>query len=282
MTQNTLTSGGNIILDGNLTITARGVCWSTSPNPTVELSDKTNDGTGVGTFVSNISGLTVNTTYYIRAYATNSYGTGYGNEVVAMTYIGTVTDIDGNVYNTLAIGTQIWMKENLKTTKYNDGTSIPNVVNNQDWSSQTTGAYCWYNNDINNKDTYGALYNAFTVMDSKKFCPSGWHVPTGNEWIILENYLGGYAVAGGKMKAITLWNSPNTGADNSSGFNALPSGRRESWGVFQSLGYFTNFWASDGGIPSWLYEFELSSYNSSLQESTGSVALGFSVRCIKD
>jgi uncharacterized protein (TIGR02145 family) len=140
----------------------------------------------------------------------------------------TVSDVDGNIYNTIEIGNQLWMKENLKTSKYNDGTSITNITDNIVWKAGGA-AYCWYNNDYSTYGTvYGALYNWYAVdtisNNGKNVCPIGWHVPTDNDWTILINYLGGDSIAGGKMKEIgtTHWKSPNTGATNESGFTGLP------------------------------------------------------------
>ena len=139
-----------------------------------------------------------------------------------------IKDIEGNVYKTIAIGKQVWMTENLKTTKFNDGTSIPMVTENEAWIKLTTPAYSWYNNDSTaNKNTYGALYNWYTVK-TNKLCPAGWHVPTDAEWVALITYLEGFTVAGGKMKekGIEHWKSPNEGATNETGFTALPGGYR--------------------------------------------------------
>jgi len=219
----TASSGGNVTSDGGATVTARGVCWSTSQNPTISNSRTTN-GSGTGTFTSSITGLSPNTTYYLRAYATNNEGTGYGNEVSfttsdeiifnpSLTY-GEVSDIDGNYYKTIQIGSQIWMAENLKTTRYNDGSNIPLVTDNTAWSNLTTPGYCWYNNDAATyKNVYGALYNWYAV-NTGKLCPSGWHVPSEYEWTLLVNYLGGVYAAGGKLKetGTTHWYSPNAGA----------------------------------------------------------------------
>ena len=137
-----------------------------------------------------------------------------------------IADIDGNIYNTVIIGTQVWMKENLKATKLNDGTNILLETDNATWISLTDPAYCWYNNDASSyKNTYGALYNWFTV-ETGKLCPTGWHVPSDAEWFTLIDFLGGESVAGGKLKEIgnTHWNSPNTGATDEYGFTAITLG----------------------------------------------------------
>jgi uncharacterized protein (TIGR02145 family) len=229
ITTTSATSGGNVISDGGATVTARGVCWSTNQNPTIDNSKTSND-IGTGSFTSNLTGLTANTIYYVRAYATNSMGTAYGNQVTFKTTTdvetNTVTDIDGNIYHTVTIGTQVWMVENLKTTKYRNGDPIPNVTGNA-WAALTTGAYCWYNNDAATyKATYGALYNWYAVADSRNIAPTGWHVPTDAEWTTLTTFLGGESVAGGKLKetGTNHWTSPNTGATNETGFTALPGG----------------------------------------------------------
>ncbi|MEI6754179.1 MAG: FISUMP domain-containing protein [Paludibacter sp.] len=285
ITTSSATSGGNVIADGGATIIARGVCWSTSSTPTISNS-KTSDGMGIGTFTSSITGLYDGTTYYVRAYATNSAGTNYGTEVSFKTNNLTVTDIDGNVYHTITIGTQTWMVENLKTTTYNDGAAIPNVTDDTAWKALTTPAYCWYNNDAATfKNTYGALYNWYAV-NTGKLAPIGWHVPSDAEWTTLTDYLGGGNVAGGKLKEIgtTHWLSPNYGATNEIGFSALPGGRREGYwdGAFSTLG-------EDGG---WWCETEFSTWNAwyrnmfNLNSAVGRSNYykynGFSVRCVRD
>jgi uncharacterized protein (TIGR02145 family) len=283
------TSGGAITSDGGVPITARGVCWSTNPLPTVA-SSKTTDGTGPGSFTSNITGLNAGTKYYVRAYATNSIGTAYGDEQSFTTQapVSDMTDIDGNVYKVVKIGTQIWMAENLKVTHYKDGTLIPEVQAvfgpPVSWLNMTTGGWCYYNNDAANNTAYGKLYN-WHAVNSGKLAPQGWHVPTDAEWITLVNYLGGFQLAGGKMKATTLWNSPNTGADNSSGFAAVPGGGRGgsngSLAAFGSIGVSGIFWSStpkEGGA--WYYSMDyLSTMVTTNYEEQRS---GLSVRCVKD
>jgi uncharacterized protein (TIGR02145 family) len=269
-------SGGNITDDGGGAIQERGVCWSTSENPTLADS-KTSDGSGTGSFVSKLTGLLPNTTYYVRAYATN-WNTAYGNQVNFTTTEG-VSDYDGNGYEFVTIGTQVWMKENLKTTHFDDGSLIPNVTSDASWQSLASGAYCWYNNDILNKNLYGALYNYYAVSNAHNLCPDGWHVPTNDDWNTLITFLGGASVAGGKMKETGTdhWSDPNTDATNESGFTALPGGHRQTEGAFATKGEYCYWWYSD--VSSYL----LSSYNSGGLLS-GGVAnqFGFSVRCIQD
>ena len=186
VTSTSAVSGGNITNAGGGAIIARGVCWGEAINPTTAGS-KTTDGTTTGIFTSNITGLSAGKKYYYRAYATNSAGTTYGQEYNFMT---PVTDIEGNVYKTVMIGTQVWMAENLKTTKYNDDSAIPNVTVNADWIALTADAYCWAQNDeATYKPLYGALYNWYAV-ETGKLCPTGWHVPTDAEFSTMEISLG--------------------------------------------------------------------------------------------
>ncbi len=282
ITHATASGGGYIPSDGGATVTARGVCWSTSENPTTTGS-KTSDGTGTGSYTSNLTGLTAGTQYYVRAYATNSAGTYYGFQVSFMSEIencGTISDIDGNTYKTVQIGTQCWMRENLKATKYNDGTGIPNVNGNPQWAGMRTGAYCWYNNDIGNKAVYGALYNWYAVT-TYKLCPAGWHVPATEEWTLLSNHLGGETVAGGKLKetGTTHWQSPNTGATNESGFSGLPGGLRTD--VFKAIGEDGRWWSSTQSAPDNAWHRNLGYDYSSLDRDSHTENLGYSVRCVK-
>jgi uncharacterized protein (TIGR02145 family) len=294
--ETTAECGGNITSDGGATVTARGVCWSTNPTPTVSDS-KTTDGAGTGSFISSITGLTAGTLYYVRAYATNSVGSGYGDTLSFTTAAssGTVTDIDGNVYQTVTIGTQVWMAENLKVTHYRNGDTIPNVTDGFTWWNLTTGAYCDYNNDVNNVATYGRLYNWYAAVDSRNIAPIGWHVASDAEWKQLEMYLGmSQAEAdandwrgtteGGKMKetGITHWASPNTGATNESGLLGLPGGERRYSGEYYYIGYDANFWSStEYYSPYGWYRF-LGSDSSEVGRSGGLKAYGYSVRCVRD
>ena len=193
-------------------------------------------------------------------------------------------DIDGNVYKTVTIGTQVWMAENLKTKRYNDGSSIPTGLNNTSWENTTTGAYSIYNdNGANENETYGKLYNWYAVYTGK-LAPAGWHVPTDAEWTTLTTYLGGESVAGGKMKSTSaLWITPNTDSNNSSGFSGLPYGYRlfydGSYGGFGRYGYW---WSSTENAVSkaWCRYLDHSFPRAFRMNEfkTG----GFSVRCIRD
>jgi uncharacterized protein (TIGR02145 family) len=391
-------SGGNITSDGGSSVTERGVCWSTIRGPTTALSTKTTDGTGTGTFTSSITALTGSTVYYVKAYATNSVGTTYGNEITFTTsaatsrvpsvpkigiatagsgkaivtftapastggsaikgYIVTsspggftsngsispivvsgltngiaytftviaknangnslassasnsviptapVTDINGNIYNTVNIGTQTWMAENLKTTKYNDGTAIPNVTDSAAWNNLSTPSYCWYNNDETTyKGTYGALYNWYVVDTAsnggKNVCPTGWHVPSDAEWTILTDYLtnNGYGYGGSgaeiakSMASQWYWSiypyagtvGNNQASNNSSGFTAVPSGYRNigTGSSYDLIGYYCYWWSSTEYFSTFAW-YRSDGHNWSQILSSGlNYQCGLSVRCLKN
>ena len=161
------------------------------------------------------------------------------------------TDADGNTYTTVTIGSQVWMKENLKTSKYRNGNAITTNLTDIGWQNTTSGAYAIYNNDAANNTTYGKLYNWYAVADPRGLCPAGWHAPSDAEWTTLENFLGGANGAGGKMKSTGtiltgtgLWQDPNTDATNSSGFTGLPGGYRLDFGAYTDFGYYGYWWSS--------------------------------------
>lgn len=189
---------------------------------------------------------------------------------------GEITDGDGNVYTTVTIGSQVWLKENLSTTKYNDGTAIPHVTDDA-WNPLLTPAYCWFGDVEANKDIYGALYNLFAVM-TDKLCPDGFHVPSRGEVLILTDFL--VDDPGGKMKSVTLWNVPNEGATNSSGFTALPGGMRTS--SFIHNGMYAYYWTSTLFNTNSGYFVTLAYDNALVQEDNRWGASGLSVRCVKD
>jgi uncharacterized protein (TIGR02145 family) len=274
--------GGDIISDGGGMITGRGVCWSTDHNPSIE-DFTTSDGEGTGSFISYLTGLEQNTTYYVRAYAANSEGVAYGSEK-SFTTQKLVYDVDGFAYHTIVIGNQTWLKENLKTTRYRDGSVIPLISSNSVWMNETTGAYCSYGNNNANVTFYGALYNWYTVIDNRKLCPEGWHIPTNEEWTTLTTYLGGLDIAGGKMKEAGLehWYGPNTGADNQSGFTAFGSGFRDLTGVYAGIKELAYYWSSSEYSPTHgigrklFYDFSSVSFSGNYKQT------GCAVRCIKD
>jgi uncharacterized protein (TIGR02145 family) len=191
-------------------------------------------------------------------------------------------DIDGNSYTTIKIGNQFWMAENLKATKFNDGTDIPLVNYGKSWSNLISPGYCWFNNDVTGyKAIYGALYNGYTVSTGK-LCPVGWHVPAASEWTILINYCG-ENVAGGKLKEINLqyWMGPNEGATNETGFKALPSGCRGNLGMFMDRRLRGHWWSSTE-VDDTIWDSSMSYSHSTVDGGTDRKQSGLSVRCVKD
>ncbi|MEI6276809.1 MAG: fibrobacter succinogenes major paralogous domain-containing protein [Prolixibacteraceae bacterium] len=192
---------------------------------------------------------------------------------------GKVSDVDGNVYPTVTIGTQTWMAENLKTTKYNDGKPIPNVTDEVAWKELKTDAFCWFLNDSTNKATYGAYYNWNTV-NTGKLCPTGWHAPSDKEWRLLTDYLGSENIAGRALKATSGWSKNGVGTDES-GFSALPLGYRNAKGLFSSQGISTYWWSTTSdGVNSWYTV--LFSKDGTAFKYYGQKESGFSVRCLKN
>ncbi|MCD4833486.1 MAG: fibrobacter succinogenes major paralogous domain-containing protein [Bacteroidales bacterium] len=385
ITSNSAIIGGNVSSNGGITVTERGIYWgiSTSPETT---GTKLIIGSGTGEFSDTLINLDPGTDYYLKAFATNSIGTAYGDEknyttlgeeplvtileytdleaynitlkglvsandlsttvefeygtttaygssiaainspvtenddTVSATILGltpetlyhyrikaenelgivysedstfttvitgiagTVTDIDGNVYQTIGIGYQEWMTENLKTKRYNDTDSITLVINDSIWSELITEGYCWYNNDETSyKNVYGGLYN-WHVVNTGKLCPSGWHVPTNEDISELFDYLGGANEAGGLLKesGTVHWKSPNTGATNEYDFNALPGGKRFDDGTFDFMTVEGNWWSSyDYSTHNASYFYLLYNYSNSLQSYINK-KYGMSIRCIKD
>jgi uncharacterized protein (TIGR02145 family) len=256
-------------------------------------------GNSIANVSIDISGLPAGTTYHFRVKTVNSLGIINGGDMLFVTLSQSpvsVTDVDGNVYNAVLIGTQIWMKENLKVTKYSDGSAIPNVTDNTAWLGLTTGAYCWYNNDATNKNIYGGLYNWYAVSGSRNVCPTGWHVPNDAEWKTMEMYLGmsqseadiignnrGTHNEGGKIKETGLihWLSPNTGADNSSGFTGLGAGYRYGYiyGTFYQMNHYGCWWTFDGFNRIVFSESTVLERNNMGSQY---MTYGFSVRCVKN
>jgi len=289
ITSTTATAGGNITDAGGGTILARGICWGTAPNPTTA-GNKTSNGTSTGTFTGNLTSLTDGTTYYYRAYATNSSGTTYGQE---FSFITPVTDIEGNLYKTVLIGTKVWMAENLKVTKFNDNNPITLASESVDWIVLTGAGYCWYNNDPDfNKPTYGALYNWFAASNAN-LCPTGWHVPTDVEFNSLEVSLGlpqadvdiwGLRGTdhGTKMKSTTGWNSGANGT-NTSGFTALPGGYRYySDGTYQGQNSYEYFWTATEHDTERGWYRRLAGIETGVYKASTDKRAGKAIRCVKD
>jgi uncharacterized protein (TIGR02145 family) len=306
ISQSSASSGGIVSYDGGSNITDKGIVWSSSQS--FQITYSTNDGSGSGSFASNMTGLIANTTYYAKSYATNGAGTAYGNVITFTTLAYTtaysftqganLVDIDGNSYPTIVTNcnNQTWIQKNLNTSKYSDGTIIPQVSDLSTWQQATTGAWCYYANNSTNGITYGKMYNWYAVAGihnaasatnpalRKKLAPTGWHIPNNSEWQAFIGCLGGESVAGGKMKSTgtSLWQAPNTDASNSSGFTGLPGGQRFINGSFQNLGVITRWLSSDEFNSEYTW-FVGAGYGAGgtglgyLQKN-----IGYSVRCIKD
>ena len=194
-----------------------------------------------------------------------------------------VTDIDGNYYPSVIIGTQEWLAENLKVSHYNNGESIIHKTDSLNWDDGTDGAWCYYKNDILNNAEYGKLYNWFAVNDSRGICPRGWKIPADSEWDILVNFLGGAWAAGGKIKEAgsSHWNTPNNGATNISGLTALPGGMRDFDGTFADNNSYGYFWSTWQNHPTTRHRWELRYYQTLLAPFNVAMGDGYSCRCIK-
>jgi len=241
-----------------------------------------------------LTGLTPSTTYYYRVKAVNSLGSVTGSERSFTTlpeFTGDivfnpdliydqVTDVEGNVYKTIQIGSQVWMAENLHTHKYNDGTDIPQLSYTTSWSALETGALCWYNNVTL---TYGALYNWYAV-NSGKLCPAGWHVASDEEWTTLTSFIGGTETAGNKLKeqGALHWTTPNSGATNSTGFTALPGGYRYYNGVYNAGKRYGYWWTSTETNTVNAVARDLYYGYTNIDKINSDKRTGASVRCIKD
>ncbi|MEI6138212.1 MAG: fibrobacter succinogenes major paralogous domain-containing protein [Mariniphaga sp.] len=283
--------GGNIFDDGGATITLRGVCWSTKENPTFNDS-RTEDGPGKGAYSSSITPLMMGTQYFVRAYAVNATGTSYGNQVSFTTLAGVpgaATDGDGNIYQELVIGTQTWLVGNLKTTKYRNGNPIENITLPGDWKNASSGAYCWYNNDITRKDKMGALYNFYAVTDPRNIAPDGYHVATEADWATLRAFLGNDLKDGYKLMA----SGPNdwlpSHGTNTTMFTAYPAGYR----YFSDGGFYDSDTNENAGIQSYFWTTDVFDivkkqafgwvlFDGQINSGGYDYTYGFSVRCVKN
>jgi uncharacterized protein (TIGR02145 family) len=288
-TKSSAVVGGKVTNDGMTPLIGRGLYWGFSSNPETS-GTKIEMGNGLGSFSTLLTGLSPNTNYYIKAYATNRYGTSYGIENRFNTGQDTVspkvTDIDGNVYHIVTIGNQVWMAENLKTTNYNDKTPIPLVTDDHSLGDGHSPAFCWYNYSESYKSPYGGLYNWF-VVNTGKLCPVGWHVPTDAEWTTLTDFLGGENAAGAKLKETGTdhWTGPNIAATDQVGFTGLPGGDcfLATGGKFGLMGSF-GFWWSSTAAFSWetARYMDMTYSEDKFFRGEDMYENAFSVRCIKN
>jgi uncharacterized protein (TIGR02145 family) len=279
-----MTVGFRVESDGGSKITDCGLYIGNAANPET-LGSKISIGADTGSFYVQINGLIPATQFYMKAYAVNSKGQGLG-EQETFTTPATIKDFENNSYETVVLYGQTWMASNLKTTHYLNGDQIattnPSTFN---ISGELNPKYMWsYNGDDAYAAVYGRLYTYYTITDSRKICPTGWHIPTDADWITMENNLGGYTIAGSFLKesGTTHWSQYNSDASNITCFNALPGGYRNTSGTFVYLGNFGYWWSSTEGdsFNAWVR----SMYMQSSQVSKVNFAKfnGASVRCVKD
>ncbi|MDA3882114.1 MAG: FISUMP domain-containing protein [Bacteroidales bacterium] len=302
---------GTVTDDAGYIVTDRGFCMSQSPTPTINDTLLTN-GLGVGSFTTKLDSLGINTTYYVRAYANNENGTAYGSTMVFTTVTfpflnpdfkyDFVTDIEDNIYSTIDIGSQTWMTQNLRTTKFNDGSNIEHITNNTIWDNTFTDAYCWPHNNFDvYAETQGALYNWFAV-ETDKLCPDGWHVPTNNDWNILFDYLieNGYNFDGSTEEnklakslssELSNWDSPSSdeGApcntpelNNTSGFSVMTSNFRIYNGDFVSGLLVSFLWSASENDMYTAHTMLIDGASSIVEISSEDKRQGSNVRCVKD
>jgi uncharacterized protein (TIGR02145 family) len=264
--------------------------WTSVPEATGYRYNTSNDfasATPIATTSYTQTGLTCGTPYTFFVWSVSNCGYSSAITMTASTSscfdcgTSTVTDLDGNIYTTVLIGTQCWFTENLKVTQYNNAAAIPNVTGASAWAALSTGAWSYYNNNSSYDAAYGKLYNWFAV-DNGGLCPSGSHVPTDAEWTVLTTYLGGESIAGGSMKSLSGWNAPNTGATNSSGFGGVGAGLHHDSGAFYALGEQGIFWSSTEYTPaSTVAWMRLLSHNDAIASPNAYGKInGYSVRCL--
>ncbi len=308
ITLNSATAGGSLTLNEGSTITAYGSIWSIKqfsgelfangqlPEeiekqfPDEIFINKTTASLNAGSFNTSMFELTQNQLYFVRAFAINGAGAAYGNEIM-FTTASTVTDIDGNVYTTLDIGSQKWMTENLRVSRYNNGDEIMHITDGAEWAYlgvTLEGAWAWHNNNAGYDSDFGKLYNWFAVNDDRNLCPSGWHVPTIVEWDQLRDHLdpnanGNVNIAGDKMKTTgtAFWKSPNTGATNEPGFNAVPGGHRSDNGEFYDFDQ-ASWWSSSFSDAANAHNYNLYHDYADAYHYVSTKHFGLSIRCVKD
>lgn len=279
--------------DGGAHVTERGFVWGEEENPGFD-DEVAEAGAGAGTYSTTFEDLEESTTYYFRAFATNGIGTTFSDQLAVTTLsesdtTGTVTDVDGNVYETKLINDLWWMTENLTTRKYRDGSDIAYGYDEDEWTDITHGAWAYFNDDPQWEPIYGRLYNWYAVADERGLCPEGWRMPTDQEVQDLRDHFGGFSVAGGPLKETGTaedgdgyWREPNEGATNISGFSARPGGARIH-GVFfnrETTGYF---WTGDEhDDPDFARNFLYTYDEAHMLRHIYRKHYGLSVRCVKD
>lgn len=297
-------SGGQIESDGGASVAERGIVWSTTRQPTLEINTgMTLSGSGIEPYRAAITDLLPETTYYVRAFVATEAGIAYGEPESFTTppdvAYGTAKDIDGNSYRTMQIGEQVWMAENLRTSRYRNGEDITYVMSNSEWQDlgeTESGAWAFYNNNAGN-EPYGLLYNWYAVNDFRGLCPTGWRVATDQDWQQLEQYLGmsrteanttGWrgqnASVGGKLKAegTEFWRGPNVGATNESNFTALAGGYRFTSGSFSYLSFFGYWWTATEADANTAWRRLLFNNRESINRMNYDKRYGFSVRCVQN
>jgi uncharacterized protein (TIGR02145 family) len=291
--------GGIITSDGGAKILEKGVCWSNEQNPVITSNKLADTTAGSVDFKLTLTSLPSNTTIYVRAYATNSAGVSYGNEISFFLWLNVkdnpVTDFDKNSYLTVKIGNQTWMTENLKVTHYRNGDPLSNIPiqNDSEWLTSTSGAYCSYEDNSENAQKYGYLYNGYAVTDSRNLCPSGWHIPSQKEWETLTEYVDGYYTAGNMLKSPDYWDNLNVLTSNRSGFSALPGGTRlhttpeSTHTIYYGLKSFSYFWSKDeyptSYYPDGMWYIKMMNITEwAMIDNNITNKCGLSIRCIKD
>lgn len=301
MTYNSSTLSGSIISDGSSSISERGICWATETMPDLEDNKMVyTDTLATDTFSLTISGLENNTTFYARAYAVNSVGISYGNEISFTLWLDSpgepISDIDNNTYSTVKIGNQVWMQENLKVTHYQNGDAMEYLpmIKDSVWLHTESGAYCIFDDIPENAVKYGNLYNGNAVTDERNICPEGWHIPSKNEWYELFDYLGGISEANKLLRSGNDWTDLESGlTSNISGFSAKQTGIR--WHPYPTRTYtlyyidgtlgLTNcsFWMKneDTDIDDWRWYVGMDKINLWVNQNSFKT-MGMSIRCLKD
>lgn len=283
---NALQVEANVVYSHSAPITEKGICFRATINPTITSGTKIISTASELTFSNTIDVLPWET-YYVKSYVITELGVFYSNNVqiinIPPVSLGEVTDIDGNKYPTTIIGSKVWMAENLKVTRYNDGSTIE-TGNESDFKSTSNGMYILYGGQSGSPNELGYLYNGHTILSNKNVCMTGWHIPTPSDWTDLANKLGGAETAGGKMKAVSdLWASPNVSADNASGFSAIPGGSYcraclSNTGIFADLSTDAYFWSSNGST----FYYVTNDLNTMRSKGTANVNDGLSIRCVQD